>query len=58
MRHPISPFCHAGTEGTTRACARYRHFSFFAFTASPKLNKKLMNNTLGVKAADVFNLHP
>ncbi len=41
-----------------RAGARLRHFPFFAFTTSLKLNKKLMNNTLGVKAADRFNLHP
>ena len=55
-------FHHSAVQGRralrVRAGVHLRHFPFFAFTASLKLNKRLTNNTLGVKAANVFHLHP
>ena len=40
-----------------RMGVRLRHFPFFTFTASLKLDKKLMDSTLGVKATDISHLH-
>lgn len=55
-------FHHSAVQGQrdlrARMGVRLRHFPFFTFTASLKLDKKLMDSTLGVKATDISHLHP